>query len=248
MKVKLLPFLFILLCCWESMGVAAEEAGSKTTDPKNETKGAVSFGLSGSKGNSDSLSIDGSFELRHTQQQWLHSVAGELEYSKSGGEVYTRRLEGHYSLGYVLGEGKYLFNLASYETDKPGGTAWRLSDIGGYGISLLEGETYSIDGMFGLGFRKTNYTDSSEATVSEAIGHAGIMSEFQLTDTTTLSNTLVLQPGKEDDYSEMSTALSVDMTDKISLQLKHAIKHNTNPPESVKKTDSRVGVNISVDF
>ena len=83
---------------------------------------------------------------------------------------------------------------------------------------------------------------------SSAIFRGDLKFEHALTDTTKVINTLVVEAGANNTFAANDLALQVKMSDTFALSVGLGVRHNTDPPLGLKKTDTLTTVNLVYAF
>jgi putative salt-induced outer membrane protein len=215
-----------------------------------EWGGTAEVGFSNKTGNSRDTSLNSRFDLRHQNDLWHHEFFGDAYYARSDG----RRTGERYALGYkpkrILSERDYAFGNLRYERDRFSDILARWTVIGGYGRTVYRSEAAIIDAEVGLGWRQTRYDiNPDNLDRSEPIVYVGGRYAWDISDTARLSQTLRVEYGDDNTYSESVTALQLRVTDRVSAKLSHTIRHNTRlAGVRGEKVDQITGVNLVYGF
>lgn len=209
--------------------------------------GKANAGLKLSTGNTDSSSIDVGIKARYAKRQWRHFIEANSYFAEWNGADSAERYDASHNL-YYLGQGKgYLFNSLNYDSDKFSNINSRISDVVGYGRTIIDNKRHKLDAQLGLGYRKTTFIND-ERTSNEAIGHFALGYSIKLNDAVTLREQLRTKGGSDNTVSKSVTDLNVKITEKTSLSLKYTVRHNSNVSGDVDKTDTKTSVNLVVSF
>ena len=68
--------------------------------------------------------------------------------------------------------------------------------------------------------------------------------EHKLTANTTLSEKLLVEAGSDNTSANNELAVRVSMTDTLALSVAYTVRHNTDPPEGLEKTDQLTTINL----
>src|SRR5262249_14603240 len=78
----------------------------------------------------------------------------------------------------------------------------------------------------------------------DIVGNAGLDYMHKLTANTTLTDKLLVEAGSENTYANNELAVQVSMTDKLALSVAYTVRHNTEPPPGLEKTDQLTTLNL----
>ncbi|CAA6828368.1 MAG: Unknown protein [uncultured Thiotrichaceae bacterium] len=237
--------------------LSADEQGSASTKKlfgneadlksKEGWSGQASAGLVTSTGNAENNNITAGINATYMKRRWRHTFAGNVYFAESEGE----RTAEHYALShkarYSLSQKSYLFNFISYDADEFADIDFRIADVLGYGHTLIDTDKHYLEAELGLGFRQTQFI-SDDPDSDETVGNLGLHYIGKLTDTTKLTEDLLILGGDENVFTESVTALNVKMTEKLSLSLNYTIRNNSDVPDGIEKTDTITSVNLVADF
>lgn len=223
---------------------AAVENGQHLADGWS---GQASAGLVASTGNAENSSVTVGVNAKYIQQPWRHTIAANVYFAENEGEQTAERYALSHKLGYKLSDKSYAFNFLSYDADEFANIDSRIANVIGYGRNLIATEKHTLDAELGLGFRQTQFTDG-EPDSEETVGHFGLNYSGQLTETTSLTENLLVQGGSDNLYTQSVTALNVAMTEKLSLSLNYTINNNSDVPDGFEKTDTVTSINLVADF
>ena len=83
---------------------------------------------------------------------------------------------------------------------------------------------------------------------NEAIVRGYMDFGHQLTPTTSLYDTLLVEAGKDNTFAKNDLGVQVAMTDALALKAGLEVRHNTDVLLGVKKTDTLTTVNVVYGF
>ena len=126
----------------------------------------------------------------------------------------------------------------------------------GVGYHFIQTEATTFTATLGAGYRalrpedliKDEFGDVVERIKGErsedAVANASLAYEHKLTANTTLSEKLLVETGSDNTSANNELAVRVSMTDTLALSVAYAVRHNTDPPEGLEKTDQLTTVNL----
>ncbi len=209
--------------------------------------GQAEVGFLASRGNNSSSSTTISITTYYRQPYLKHTLKGEIYLAKSQGEKTSESFSLDYKIDYLTDKKGYIFNLTSYNRDKFSNISARVADVVGYGRHLIKNKKHTLDSEYGLGIRQTRYIDKTKKS-KEPAGYFALHYKRKLTKTTTLKEDLSILTGKDNTFSELKTALDVQMTKRLSLSVKYTLHHNQKTQIGFKKTGMVMSINLVGDF
>ena len=231
--------------------MASEYARKLFSAPSMEDEsglsGEASLGVVLSTGNARNSSANAELTVRYNKRPWRHTVKGSLYLAKDSDVRTAAHYAMNHKLDYFFKQGRYVFNLSSVERDTFANTKVRLADVMGYGHPLLKTEHHTLNGEVGLGFRRTQYVDHT-ATSNEGVAHFGMRYAGSLSDTSKLSEDLILQSGGDNTFVESVTSLEMEVNKKLSVDLNYTVRANTKVSAGFEKMDTITSVNLVTHF
>ena len=248
----------LLLAALVPLGAHAQElAGS----PGGWT-GTGELGLAMARGNSRSESLNTRLRFAREDTQWKNSFGlsalrsrAEVSGDFDGDGVEERRYETSANRYDVAGSTAYRFNernhlsgTARYEHDDFSSFDYQGTVALGYGRRFIDSERTSFSGEIGPGYRRACTAVDGEVQ-SNLIGRALVEFRHQLTDNTELSNTLLVESGKDNTFAQNDLGVSVAMNERFALKAGLQARHNTEVEDAeTRRTDTLTTVNLVYTF
>lgn len=215
-----------------------------------EWSGSVELGFANATGNSRDTAFNGRFGFLHENERWNHELFGDAYYKRSDGERTADHSQLGYKPRYNLSERDYLFGTLRYERDRFSDIRHRWTQVGGYGRKLIRTPTTLLEAEIGAGARQTRYIDNPDnLDRSEGILYVGGKFTHDISDTAQFLQTVRVDFGDDNTFTESVTGLKMRVTDTIAAKLTHTIRHNSDVRGSRgKRTDQFTGVNLVYSF
>ncbi|MCD9126510.1 DUF481 domain-containing protein [Luteimonas fraxinea] len=233
-----LPVLAALACALVPLSATAAEEG---------WSGSGELGLAISKGNTDSETVVGKFKLAREDDTWKHAVLASFLYGTSDGLENARRYELFGSSGYRFAERHYVFGSGRTERDHFSSDEYQTTIAGGYGFEALMSEETKLVFEIGPGYRWSKEQDVRMHN-NEAIARGFMDFSHQLTETTRLFDTLLIESGGDNTFVRNEFGVQVRMTDALALKAGFEIRHNTDVSDDRRRTDRLTTVNVVYGF
>lgn len=243
------------------------------TATASEWTGTGEFGLAFARGNSESETLNARFNFRKETDPWLYEfTAGGL---RAKGEVITvdagtgaveresvsnaNRYDLGGKVGRRIGERVYLYGSGRYDRDDFAAFRWQFSSTVGVGYEFIKEERTTLTSEFGLGWRRFQPIDIVVVepppprvvrpdSDDSMIARLGVDFAHKLTDTTDVVNKLVVESGGGKTFAQNDLGVSVKINERFALRTGFQLRHNSDVPPGVSKTDRLLTTNIVVGF
>jgi putative salt-induced outer membrane protein len=223
---------------------AAETAAEQ---PPNTWQGEGELGFSSTSGNTESENLNASLGLSRQAENWKHSISLEAFRAKTDGETTVDLVELRERSEYGLSERSYAYGQLRYQDDEFSGYDYQATVTVGAGSRLLEGEKHRLDASAGVGVRRVKDSASGDSD-DEGIVGADLLYEYIISETASLSERLLVEAGDDNTYSESETALATRINGALSAKISYLVKHNSEVPPGIEKTDRFVTVSLVYGF
>lgn len=232
----------ILILCLTGSGIAAESEPSGW-------EGDVEIGYMKSTGNSESESLNAKLALARETTKWRHALHYETVYTheKDQGTTAQRFL--------VTGRTNYNFDdrnaayvLGLYENDRFSSYDYQMTVSTGYKRQIIETEDTEWSAEVGPGYRYSNYRDDTRESDDEIIVHAGTLFLYRFTDDITFNEDLSADSGEESTVIRSTTSFRIMLREQLSLRLSYMVRHVTEVPDEIEKTDTETFVSLGYEF
>lgn len=233
-----LPVLAALVCALAPVTASAAEEG---------WTGSGELGLAISKGNTDSETVVGKFKLAREDEIWKHAVLASFLYGTSDGLENARRYELFGSSGYRFAQRHYVFGSGRNERDHFSSDEYQTTIASGYGFEAFMSEETKLVFEIGPGYRWSKAQDMRVHN-NEAIARGFMDFSHQLTETTRLFDTLLIESGGDNTFVRNEFGVQVRMTDALALKAGFEIRHNTDVSDDRRRTDRLTTVNVVYGF
>lgn len=210
--------------------------------------GEAGLGFLSTSGNSDTRSLNGKFLLDYVEGPWKNAFAANAIGSSDGEESTSERYLVTDKLDYSLSERNYLFAALEWEKDLFGGVRERTSETVGLGRRFLLGPAHFLEAELGAGARQLQNNDAGQTRESDAIGRAFAKYRWALSPTSEFQQTVKVESGAENTFTESVTALKLSVVGDIFASLSYTIQNNSDVPAGTEQTDTFTAVNLSYAF
>lgn len=215
--------------------------------------GEGEFGLVVTTGNTETETLNAKLAGAYAQQAWVHELGlTALSASENGARTAERyQLSGKSE--YHTTEFSHWFGSLRYEEDKFGGFEHQGILTAGYGRTLVDSETSYLGLEAGIGARRTQPAEDPETGIepdasTNAVLRGAAEYWWQFTENARLQNDFLVETGEDNTFVQNQIGLRVAINDRFSVKLGLEVRHNTQAPEDLDKTDTVSTVNLVYSF
>lgn len=236
-----------------------------TTAHATEWKGVGELGLSVSRGNARAENLNAKLGFTRESEQWnlgfnLAALRAKGEVVVNGVEsfdVNANRYEAGASAGYKFDEFRSMVGNLRVERDDFAPFRDQMSLAIGYKWQVLKSAETDLSFEVGPGYRRLRAQPLFLGTPPVRIqpdweGDAILRGEMQfrrqLTETTTLTDTLLVEAGDTNTFIRNDLGISVAISSALALKAGLQHRHNTEAAPGQKKTDTLLTTNLVYNF
>jgi len=210
--------------------------------------GVGELGYVKTSGNTDSSALNVRLEFIKTTESWRYRFAGTALTTSEDGDKENERYTAEAQADRKLGDKGYVFGVYRYDADKFGTYDPSQTFTVGYGRELMKSEKHVLKGEIGVGYRNLKLRETGESE-SDAILRFLLDDAWQVFDTTSWTNRLLIETGSNNTFTQWNTGLTVAMTDAFAVKLGFELRNNSKvPPGDSEKTDTITSVNLVYNF
>jgi len=219
--------------------------GEEAPDYGWSGKGELGFVMS--SGNSDTQSLNAALEFVYTSVKWVHHLSAAALNSENNGDKTANRYGFGVQSDYKLSEKSYVFGALRYEKDDFSAYEDQTTATLGYGRILLDNDRHKLKVEAGAGYREASVAATGE-TEKGAVARGVLDWAWQLTPSTSLGERFLVEAGSDNTYLQNDLGLSVAINSRLAVKLGYQVRHNTDVPSGVDKTDTLTSANLVYNF
>jgi putative salt-induced outer membrane protein len=212
-----------------------------------EFSGTGELGLVVNRGNSESEAANARLELLWNKDQWENEATAAAVYASDSGASSANRFTLANILNYNITERSYFGGALRYDRDKFSSFRYQASVAASYGYRVLVGETHFLDVEAGPGYQFNEIRATGE-TDDQFIVRARASYEWVISESTRLTNRLLVESGGNNTFAENVLALTVAINSRVSLGSGVTVRHNTDVQPGSKKTDTLTTLTVAYNF
>lgn len=215
-----------------------------------QVSGKGELGFSDNNGNTDNSALQATLDLTYDQANYqfksLLQGSYKAENDKQTEERYLLDLQGN----YFFNPSKDFFSYAGLKLENN-----RFADIqlvttvsAGIGKALLSSNTNKLTAEVGIGRQNTDYVTEDLKTKSQSVTIGKLDYKHQLSEQTSFGQNATYTRGNNHSSTEANTSISIKIAEKANLKLSYKYRHNNNPPDGTKTTDTETLMSLTYDF
>ena len=226
------------------MPVLAHEEEAK--EDKGPFEGSVKLGYLATTGNTETSSLNTGFEGVYTKGRWRHTARISAINASENKVTTAEAYEASWRTDWDLTEKDFLFGRLAWRKDRFGGFDTQFSQTAGYGRKIITTERHLLEGAVGAGARQSE--DQFGARTDEFILTGGLDYTWQFSDTAKFTQTLAIEAGEENTFTEAISAISATLIGDLSLVASWTYRNNSDVPPTTENTDTRTAVALEYAF
>lgn len=231
----------LTLLAFASPLFAQEEAADESP-----WSGNVKLGYLGTSGNTDSESLNTSFELNYIPGDWEHQLRAAAIYSTESDVTTSEAYDAGWKSARNLTENDFLFGRLDWRKDRFGSITEQFSQAVGYGRRLIITDVHKLDGELGIGARQSDLFDGTDE--SDTIYTGRLTYKWLLSDTATFGQSLFVETGSSNTFSESVTDLRARLMGGLALVVSYTVRQNSDVLPGTEKTDTRTAISLEYAF
>ena len=208
--------------------------------------GEAELGYVQTSGNTDTTSINARIDLLKHHGPWKHEVEITALRSSDQGMTTADSVSARYRAQYGLTEIDYLFGSLRVEDNRFAGFDRRLTEVLGYGRTVIHTEAHTLSLEAGVGARQTDNVDGTQN--DETIIRLALDYAWQITETSSFKENIFVEQGSDNRLTESVTELKLRINGNLSMKTTLTIKDNSHVPVGTENTDVTTAVTLVYDF
>ncbi|GGY52163.1 DUF481 domain-containing protein [Parvularcula lutaonensis] len=230
---------------------------------ENRWSGSVVFNLSSATGNTENTVIGGRFQIARKYKVLTHAFDAGGNYTETTTtdamgmdvtDVTQNNWFAQYRMEIQTGDRTFVYGKTRYEEDQFSGFDRKAFVGGGLGHTFVKTDTRELQMLIGPGVQYFEREVPSpepanfERTETSAAVFFGQTFKQVIKENVTFEQSFDATVADENTTAILNVAVKSNLTDKISLRTSYNIKHETDPPQARKQTDTLLSVSIGYDF
>ena len=208
--------------------------------------GRVAFGFLSTTGNAENETFNTTFDLDWTNAPWHHALTGAAVRASTNDVTTAEAYSLDWQSDYDLSDRSYLFGVVAWNDDRFSGYDQQIREAVGYGRRFIDTERHALNGEVGAGARQADLRDGT--TQDESILRLSSDYLWTISETAEFSQSLAIDSGSFNTYTESITKLTMDILGNISIVVSYTIKTNSDVPAGTVNTDTFTAIAVEYTF
>lgn len=243
LKSAYLP-LFVYILFFPSMAVVAEEQSKEKE--KEKYSGNVELGYVNTTGNTETQTINAKAKVEANYSKWRQTLKLEALNNSDEDTTTAERYFASLKTDYRFSQRDYAFGLINYDNDRFSGYNYRTSISLGYGRRVIDDSTLWLDLEGGPGARFSEL-DSGENQDEFIVRLAGDLG-WKIGETSQFEQELSSDIGEDATITRSVTSLSAQIVGSLAMKLAYTLRHTSEVPADIEKTDTETSVTLVYKF
>lgn len=206
-------------------------------------------GLAFADGNTESSTANARVAVARKSAHTEYTAGAAGLYVRTNGNTTARRWESDLQTRQNFYKANFWYLGVRYEKDRFSGFDYQGLVTSGVGRRLIDTDRTRLLLQLGTGYKfwnnLLNMTEDSPTQKEHDVTFVSSV-EFQhaFTNTTTLRNKFGGELNSGNKFLQDEIGIAVKMTDRLALSLAYALRHNTDPADGFRKTDTLTTANL----
>lgn len=246
LKMKLLQqFGGAALIALVSLSAFADGDDSGAAKPHRAWQSSVELGAVTSTGNTEQQSIKFRADVLHDGPRFKHTFHLDTFRQTQNSVVSADKFYTSYQADYKFDDRNAMFGRVSYEDDRFSGYDYQTDVTVGYSRVMLLRDNMELDGDIGGGERHSRL--STGMTDNEAVVRTALKYMWQISETARF-NQLISMEIASNTITRSETSVQATLVGSLALKLAVNVKHQSDVPVGIKKTDTETSVTLVYNF
>ena len=225
------------------LGLAAIALTGTSGTALADWTGKGELGGSFASGNSETEAVNAALEMKGSYDKWAHTLGFAGNYGSDSGGTTAQRWEVRGQTQYEITDRAYGFGAARYEDDRFSAYDFQATLSGGLGYKIIDNDRTKFWVQGGPGYRYAEFNDTGESE-DGMIFRGDLGFDHQLTDTTKIVERFLVETVSANTYLQNDIGLEVSINSTLALRLGYQVRHNTDVPAGVEKTDTLTTIGL----
>lgn len=231
---------------WKDERRAAADRTLRDSGFFDLVRGRVELGGFATTGNTQNVGLTLGADIKREGLEWRHKLRLLAEYQENAGVIAREHYLAAYEPNFKVDNRLYVYGAAQFEADRFLGYTSRYSGSAGAGYSAVKTPALSLDIELGPSFRRTAFTDQTQARELGARGSLDF--DWRLSKGVTLSQDASAYVQNMNSTVTSRTALAAKLFGPLSAQMSYAVSYESSPPEGRVTTDTTSRASLVYSF
>jgi putative salt-induced outer membrane protein len=240
MNITRLLMCVLCVSCLSTSAFAQEE-------PVDKYKGNAELGYVKTTGNTETQTLNFKSKVEANYNKWRQTLKLEALNSRDGDVTTAEKYLGSLKTDYRFTKRDYAFGLLAYENDRFSGYKYQANISVGYGRQVIDRKNLWLNLEGGPGARFSELDETGESQDEFILFLAGDFG-WQISETSLFEQELSTEIGEDSTITRSTTSLSAQIVGSLAMKLSYKVKHTSDVPPDIEKTDTETSVTLVYKF
>lgn len=226
---------------------------ARAEEGQDNWKGSVFAGYNQSNGNTNKSAANLQLEANKKSGRYAYLLKGSMSYSENNDSMDSQKWDALGRFSFDFGQDNKWFNFYQMLVDHDyfADIDHRLTPSAGVGYHIADSAEWKWDVDAGLGYRVERHRINEAADDEYLTAMAHTFMKKQVFDKAYISEDVTVYPGLKSDSAttvRSETTFANPLTERLDLEIKYILDHNTQPAEGKKKTDTQIIAGVKYKF
>jgi putative salt-induced outer membrane protein len=245
---KSMPAVLMMLMMLASAATAAQDSWSTRAE----------LGFVASRGNTSAETGNAKAQIVREVNRWKYTLESSGLYGRSQQITSAQHADGRLQVNKSFGpqQRSFWFGALRYEDDRFSGFDYQTTATTGFGHKFIDSDATKLTIQIGAGFRALRpeviVRDDTGLVVARILGerdqdavmNGGLTFSYAFNDQTKVLESLLTEIGQANTLTRNDLALEVKMIKALALSVGVSLRHNSQPQNGLKRTDTLTTVNL----
>lgn len=244
-----------VLCLIAPIAWCHDEAAAEPAADPGPWSGRVLLGYLSTSGNTENTSGNLEAAVNWDGERWHHVLSGRAISQSQDKDTTAESYKATYEAKFDLSERTYVFGLLDYNKNRFTSFPTQTFQFAGIGRRFIKTEKHELNAEVGAGASQSDVQailpDGSRVpmgSVDEFNWRASGDYRWTITETSWFSQTLSVNSGSSNTFTESLTELGANIYGALALVLSYKIQNNSDVQPGTEKTDTFAAINLEYAF
>ena len=229
-----------------SMALLSTQVLAADDNPQSSWKAEAELGFISTSGNTETETLNAKAKVINEREKWKNTVIAEATRvsNKDIDTAHRYFLSG--KIDYNYSDISYIFGLLNYEDDRFSGYDYQTSLIIGYGRKLIKNDTVNMEAELGVGTRRSELTTG--VTNDEGLLYGAMNLDWKISKSASFNEKITVEIGDDATTTKSVSGLKAKINSKLASKITYTVKHVSDVPVGIEKTDRETAVTLVYNF
>jgi len=228
------------------MALTSFAAFAQEEEQEDRWSGNIVLGYLATSGNTENKSANLEFAVNYDAVRWHHGLAGRAFGASEDKDATAENYRLGWNSKYDFTENNYGVGRLDWKSDRFSSYDHQTFATLGYGRRFIKSEKHELDGEIGAGWTESKPVVGEN--ISEGIARLYGEYDWTITETSAFSQTVLVNYGKSNTYTEAVTSLRASIYGSLGLALSFTYQRNSDVIPGTEKVDTITAIGLDYEF